>query len=81
MLKVLLIDDEPFILQGLKVLVDWEEEGFVVAGTAANGWEALDILQVQQADLIISDVKMPGMGGLELLEKERIKYHQLILSF
>ncbi len=71
MLKVLLIDDEPFILQGLKVLVDWEEEGFVVAGTAANGWEALDILQVQQADLIISDVKMPGMGGLELLEKIR----------
>ena len=41
MLKVLLVDDEPFILQGLKLLVDWENEGFRVAGTAANGMEAL----------------------------------------
>lgn len=39
MLKVLLVDDEPFILQGLKLLVDWENEGFRVAGTAANGWK------------------------------------------
>ena len=38
MLKVLLVDDEPFILQGLKLLVDWENEGFRVAGTAANGF-------------------------------------------
>ena len=43
MLKVLLVDDEPFILQGLKLLVDWEKEGFRVAGTAANGMEALEI--------------------------------------
>ena len=42
MLKVLLVDDEPFILQGLKLLVDWEKEGFRIAGTAANGMEALD---------------------------------------
>ena len=40
MLKVLLVDDEPFILQGLKLLVDWENEGFRVAGTAANGLPA-----------------------------------------
>ena len=36
MLKVLLVDDEPFILQGLKLLVDWEKEGFRIAGTAAD---------------------------------------------
>lgn len=71
MFKVLLIDDEPFILQGLKVLVDWEEEGFEIAGTAADGVEALRFLQSEQVDLIISDVKMPGMDGLELLEKIR----------
>ena len=41
MLKVLLVDDEPFILQGLKLLVDWEKEGFRIAGTAANGMEVL----------------------------------------
>ena len=45
MLKVLLVDDEPFILEGLKHLIDWEQEGFEIAGTAANGLEALEFLQ------------------------------------
>ena len=40
MLKVLLVDDEPFIIQGLKVLIDWEQEGYMIAGTASNGKEA-----------------------------------------
>lgn len=71
MLRVLLVDDEPFILQGLKILVDWNEEGFEIAGTASDGQEALDFLQSNQVDLIITDIKMPGMGGLELLEKIR----------
>ena len=44
MLKVLLVDDEPFILQGLQVLVDWEKEGYEMPLTAANGEEALHIL-------------------------------------
>ena len=45
MLKVLLVDDEPFILQGLKLLVDWENEGFRVGGTAEIGMEALAFLK------------------------------------
>ena len=44
MLKVLLVDDEPFIIQGLKVLIDWEQEGYMIAGTASNGKEAYDCL-------------------------------------
>ena len=44
LLKVLLVDDEPFILQGLKILIDWEQEGFEVVKTAANGEEALEYL-------------------------------------
>lgn len=71
MLKVLLVDDEPFILEGLKHLIDWEQEGFEIAGTAANGLEALEFLQKKKADLIIADIKMPQMTGLELLEKIR----------
>ena len=42
MLKVLLVDDEPFIIQGLKVLIDWEQEGYMIAGTASNGKYAFD---------------------------------------
>lgn len=75
MLKVLLVDDEPFILQGLKLLVDWEKEGFRIAGTAANGMEALAFLKKEKVDLVIADIIMPQMTGLELLEhirKEKI---------
>lgn len=71
MLKVLLVDDEPFILQGLTVLVDWQKEGFEIAGTAVNGEEALDFLIKNEVDLIIADIKMPVMTGLELLAKIR----------
>ena len=71
MLKVLLVDDEPFILQGLQVLVDWEKEGYEVPLTAANGEEALHILLEQHVDLVISDINMPVMTGLELLRQIR----------
>ena len=43
MLKVLLVDDEPFIVQGLSALIDWEKEGFEIVGTAGN-WAARAIL-------------------------------------
>ena len=75
MLKVLLVDDEPFIVQGLSMLLDWEKEGCVIAATAQNGREALEYLRKEKADLIIADIKMPEMTGLELLEtirRERI---------
>lgn len=71
MLKVLLVDDEPFIIQGLKVLIDWEQEGFTIAGTASNGKEAYDFLQKEEVDLIIADIQMPVMTGLELQETIR----------
>lgn len=71
MLKVLLVDDEPFILRGLSVLIDWEKAGFTVAGMAANSREALDFLKQEDVDLIIADIKMPGMSGLDMLEKIR----------
>lgn len=68
MLKVLLVDDEPFILQGLKVLIDWNAEGFEVVATAENGEEAIAYLKENQVDLILTDIKMPMMSGIELLE-------------
>ena len=71
MLKVLLVDDEPFIIQGLKVLIDWEQEGYTIAGTASNGKEAYDFLKKESVDLIIADIQMPVMTGLELQETIR----------
>lgn len=71
MLRVLLVDDEPFILKGLMVLIDWKQEGFEIVGTASNGEEALTFLKENSVDLVIADIKMPVMTGLELLQKIR----------
>ena len=71
MLRVLLVDDEPFIVQGLTVLVDWQAEGYEIVATAADGREALEYLRENQVDLIVADIKMPLMTGIELLEKIR----------
>lgn len=71
MLKVLLVDDESVILQGLSVIIDWEQEGFHIIGRAGNGREALEIIRSENPDVVISDIRMPVMTGLELLERVR----------
>lgn len=71
MLRVLLVDDEPFIVQGLKVFIDWEQEGYEIVYTASDGIEALTYLKNHKVDLVIADIKMPAMSGLELLETIR----------
>lgn len=82
MLKVLLVDDEPFILKGLSAIIDWEAEGFYISGTAENGRQALEFLHTKPVDLIIADIRMPEMGGLELLEavrKDRLSDARFVL--
>lgn len=71
MRKVLLVDDEPFILQGLKAVVDWNAEGFEVVRTCANGLEAYEYLKKNPVDVILADIKMPEMTGIELLRRIR----------
>ncbi|MEN6316684.1 MAG: response regulator transcription factor [Clostridiaceae bacterium] len=71
MIKLLLVDDEQPILDGLKVLVDWGRLGVEIAGTANNGQEALDKALELRPDLVITDVRMPVMGGLQLIRKLR----------
>lgn len=68
MIKVMIVDDEPFIRQGLKILINWEQFGFVVCGEAANGQEAVELMKSNDFDLIITDIKMPQMNGLELIK-------------
>jgi len=68
LLKVLLVDDEPFIAKGLSVLVDWNALGFTIAGTASNGRQALSFLKKHPVDLVIADIQMPVMDGLELMD-------------
>ena len=71
MLRVLLVDDEQVIVQGLMALIDWEKEGFVIAGTASDGKEALRFIEHIRVDLIMGDINMPEISGLQLLQKIR----------
>lgn len=71
MLRVILVDDEPFIVQGLSVLIDWKSYGYEIVGNFANGKQALDYLRNNTVDLIIADIKMPEMNGIELLKAIR----------
>lgn len=66
MINVLIVDDEPFIRQGLLLLIDWESYGFQICGQASNGMQALGCIRAMQPDLVISDIKMPEMDGLQL---------------
>lgn len=68
MYNVLLVDDEPLILEGLAYIAEWEEYGFHLAGKAENAEEALRLMEDTRIDLLVTDIKMPGMSGLELIE-------------
>ncbi|SEV85843.1 two-component system, response regulator YesN [Ruminococcaceae bacterium KH2T8] len=70
-LRVMLVDDEPNILKGLRQLIDWESEGYDIVCTAHNGQEAYDFLKENEVDLAIVDVQMPIMTGLELIKLVR----------
>ncbi|MFC5402770.1 response regulator transcription factor [Cohnella soli] len=65
--KVLIVDDESFVVKSLIATIDWNEHGFAVVGQAANGIEALEAIEALKPDLVFTDVQMPGMGGLELI--------------
>jgi two-component system response regulator YesN len=80
MYRVLLVDDEPTIREGLRTLIPWEEIGFRVIDTAANGHEALQKCEILIPDLLIVDIRMPGMNGLELVKNlRRLEHHMHIL--
>ena len=64
--SIILADDEQNILFGMQKGINWEELGFIVAGTAQNGKEVLEMMDDLHPDLVISDIKMPFMDGLEL---------------
>ena len=71
MLKVLIADDEARVCQLIQMLVDWDALNMQVIGTAANGIEALNAAAELLPDILITDIRMPGCDGLELIEKVR----------
>jgi two-component system response regulator YesN len=67
--RILLVDDEPYVREGLRELIDWERYGFTLCGEAADGGEALEMIERLRPHLVITDVRMPETDGLELIRR------------
>lgn len=66
--SILIVDDEPVIRQGLEVLIQASAQPFVVRGQAGTGKKALDLMTREHFDLVITDIEMPDMNGLDFIE-------------
>lgn len=83
MLRMIIADDERIIRETICRLIDWESLGIQIVGLCKNGLEAYDAIIDEYPDIVLTDIKMPGLSGLDLIEKltqthERIQF--IILS-
>lgn len=69
MIKLIIADDEPLVQAGIKSMINWEDYQISIVGTASNGAAAYELIQEHSPELIITDIKMPVMSGLELARK------------
>lgn len=69
MYKVVIVDDERPIVEGLKAFIDWEEQGFSVVGTAFNGEDGVKAAKECAADVVITDIRMPLLSGHDLIDR------------
>ena len=74
--KIILVDDEPLLLESLKLILSMESD-FEVMGTASDGNEALKLLEQARADIALVDLRMVGMGGLQLIREIRRLYEHM----
>lgn len=74
LLKVLIVDDDIATRTSLSTMLDWEKQGFVLAGSAINGEHAIHIIENNQPDIVITDMSMPIMDGIVLIECLECKY-------
>lgn len=71
MLKILIVDDEPNILFGLRKLIDWKSIGYEEPALFTNPLDALDSIRCTDYDVLLTDIRMPEMTGLELMEEAK----------
>ena len=79
MLNVMIVDDEPLVRITLKSIIPWNKYDFYVLDEAENGKQCLDILETNKIDIIITDIKMPVIDGLELIKILKAKYPQILI--
>ena len=79
--KVVLVDDEVEVIDAIEQRIHWDILGFEVVGSATNGVKALELVEKQQPDVVITDIKMPYMDGLEAARKFRERNTEAVLIF
>jgi YesN/AraC family two-component response regulator len=80
MYKVIIIDDEPIIVQGLSRTIDWEEYGCQIVATAYDGMEGAEIIRKHHPNIIISDIAMPGLDGLSMVAGLKSEFPDMEIS-
>lgn len=68
MIEALIVDDEGLVRKGLRVMLPWEQHGIRIVGEAASAEKALEFMQTRPVTLLVTDITMPGMSGLELIQ-------------
>lgn len=74
MYKLLILDDEPLVQAGIRSMLHWDDIDVTICGVASNGQLGWELMQQEQPDIILTDIKMPVMSGLDLLKKTREEY-------
>ncbi|WP_168120537.1 response regulator [Paenibacillus sp. HB172176] len=69
MIRVLLVDDEPLILRGLRKLLDWREFGMEIVGEAYDAEEMWSVMDEARPDLLVCDINMPGASGIDVIRR------------
>jgi len=74
MLGVVIVDDEALVRVNLRSMIDWENEGYTILGEAENGKKGLELILHLRPDIVITDIKMPIMDGLEMISAAKAEY-------
>ena len=77
--KVILVDDEAEVIDIMEAKIRWSELGFEVVGSAKNGVKALELVEKLQPDVVLTDIRMPYMDGLELSRKLNQDYPNIYI--
>lgn len=80
MYKVVIIDDEPIIVEGISRMVPWDKYGCTIVGTANDGQEGADVIRNLKPDIVISDIAMPGQDGLTMIAGLRSEFPNMTIS-
>ena len=76
--KLLIVDDEDIEREGIANLIDWEQHGIKMVGTAWNGIDGLEQMERLRPNIVLVDIKMPGMNGLEMIHRARPLYPETV---